>query len=382
MANRTLDTPYNTMSPQEWISAWSEMLTPGTYERGIFGDLMLPGIACGTRKFLLIFNTNLNSPHDPIYVVNPLEFNVAPDTEIPVVLSYNMTHYESMEPCSEEDINATVSLMKQYMEGRYTYTRSDIPFLISPIREDKITPAKTLPRKKTQKTVEAQRKENPKKKMNDEARNHSITDSISNIDIGGTDNHSSKESKENITATNDTDDLEEPYGVKRPKYKKKNETENAQKCSAIKQNSKHDTYIDNLCYRLRDTNKEFLIKEVDNKMECPFCKILVKNVKLHFEKKLECGNRIDKDHLSTKFEQYQKMNLRKQNQMRQQKFKEKDQEKYKKAQEQARKKRKEEDPEKYKAAYDEANKRKREDPEKHKKDQEEARKKRLKEKPD
>ena len=50
MANRTLNTPYNTMSPQEWLSRWNEMSVPGTYERGLFGDLMLPGIACGTRK--------------------------------------------------------------------------------------------------------------------------------------------------------------------------------------------------------------------------------------------------------------------------------------------------------------------------------------------
>ena len=70
MANRTIDSPYNTMGPQEWLNQWSQMLVPGTYERGIFGDLMLPGIACGIRKVLLIFNTNLNTPHDPIYVVN------------------------------------------------------------------------------------------------------------------------------------------------------------------------------------------------------------------------------------------------------------------------------------------------------------------------
>ena len=71
MSNRTVDGPWNIYSPKQWMEGWKQMLTPETYERGIFGDLMLPGIACGVRTFLLIFNTNLESPHDPIYVVDP-----------------------------------------------------------------------------------------------------------------------------------------------------------------------------------------------------------------------------------------------------------------------------------------------------------------------
>ena len=100
MFNRTVDTTWNIYSRQQWLEGWQQMLIPGAYERGIFGDLMLPGIACGVRKFLLIFNTNLNTPHDPIYVLNPSKFNVTADTEIPIVLAYNQSHYESMEPCT------------------------------------------------------------------------------------------------------------------------------------------------------------------------------------------------------------------------------------------------------------------------------------------
>ena len=66
MANRTVNTPWNIYSSKKWLEGWQEMLIPGTYERGIFGDLMLPGIACGVRKIILIFNTSLQSPHDPI----------------------------------------------------------------------------------------------------------------------------------------------------------------------------------------------------------------------------------------------------------------------------------------------------------------------------
>ena len=46
MANRTRNTDYNIYTEQQWQEGWEQMLTPGIYERGIFGDLMLPGIAC------------------------------------------------------------------------------------------------------------------------------------------------------------------------------------------------------------------------------------------------------------------------------------------------------------------------------------------------
>ena len=98
MANRTRNTDYNVYTNKQWEEGWAEMMIPGTYERGIFGDLMLPGIACGIKKILLIFNTNINTPHDPIYIIDPSTFNVQPDTDIPIILAYNMSHYESMEP--------------------------------------------------------------------------------------------------------------------------------------------------------------------------------------------------------------------------------------------------------------------------------------------
>ena len=131
MANRTIHSDFNTLTNEEWLAGWNDMQTAGTYERGIFGDLMLPGIACGTRKYFLKFNTDINSPHDPIYVVDPSSFDVTPDTEIPVVLSYNLSHYESMEPCTALDVQMSIDLVKEYIEGRYRYNRHDLPYLIS-----------------------------------------------------------------------------------------------------------------------------------------------------------------------------------------------------------------------------------------------------------
>ena len=106
------------------------MLIPGTYERGIYGDLMLPGIACGVRKLLLIFNTNPQSPHDPIYVVDPRQFNVQADSDIPILLAYNQSHYESLHPSTDADIQATTELAKEYLENRYRYCKEDFPFLL------------------------------------------------------------------------------------------------------------------------------------------------------------------------------------------------------------------------------------------------------------
>ena len=91
---------------------------------------MLPGIACGIRKLLLIFNTNSDSPHDPIYVVDPRQFNREPDSIIPIILAYNHSHYESMHPCTNADIKASMDLVTEYLENRYRYSKRDFPFLL------------------------------------------------------------------------------------------------------------------------------------------------------------------------------------------------------------------------------------------------------------
>ena len=93
MMNRTLNSPWNSLGNQAWIRGWQDMLIPGAYERGIFGDMMVPAIACGLRKKILIFNTNENYPHDPISVISPSSYDVIPDSEIPITLAYNIWHY-------------------------------------------------------------------------------------------------------------------------------------------------------------------------------------------------------------------------------------------------------------------------------------------------
>ena len=131
MKNRTLhDKTWNIYSIKEWEAGWNDMMETGVYERGIFGDLMLFAVACGIRKIILIFNTSLDSPHDPVYICDPRRFGVQPDIEIPVVLAYDLSHYESMHPVEEVDIRSTIELVSTYLTGTYGFSKADIPYLL------------------------------------------------------------------------------------------------------------------------------------------------------------------------------------------------------------------------------------------------------------
>ena len=131
MKTRVMNDPtWNIYSISEWESGWNEMMESGVYERGLFGDLMVLGIACGLRKNILIFNTSLLSPHDPIYVCDPRRFGVEPDTEIPVVLAYNLYHYESMYPIQLKDNRETSRLVSSYLKGTYKFGKNDLPMLL------------------------------------------------------------------------------------------------------------------------------------------------------------------------------------------------------------------------------------------------------------
>ena len=130
--NKTVDDPtWNIYTKKEWEEGWNEMKESGVYERGLFGDLFLLAIACGVKKFLLIFNTNLQTPHEPIYVCDPRKFGVEPDTLTPVVLAYDMAHYESLHTLTTSDEKKTYELVDMYLKGHYKFTKLDLPFLLT-----------------------------------------------------------------------------------------------------------------------------------------------------------------------------------------------------------------------------------------------------------
>ena len=118
-----IDTP--NMSKQQWKTGFDILKQPGIYELTL-GDLVPPGIAYCTRKNLLIFNTSPIA-HSPIYVVPASAFGGNADTEIPVCLAYNQSHYECLVPSSDEDVEQTVVLTNKFLNGEYSFKMDDVP---------------------------------------------------------------------------------------------------------------------------------------------------------------------------------------------------------------------------------------------------------------
>ena len=155
MMNKILDgtNPWNPgLTRTQIVQGFQDLMTHGVYERSFFGDMMMAGIACGIRKRILIFNTNESIPttgHDPVSVVDPTQYGGRIDTEIPVVVAYNLVHYESLHPVAGHDIEETVKLTNAYIANpsrylqEYGFTRNDIVFLTS---QNMIkSPAENLP---------------------------------------------------------------------------------------------------------------------------------------------------------------------------------------------------------------------------------------------
>ena len=125
------------LTDAELRQGFEELMESGIYERPFFGDMMMAGIACGIRKRILIFNTNEKSTHDPISVVDPAHYGGEIDSNIPVVVAYDLVHFESMHPVGNRDIDETIKLVNSYIAtpsryvAEYGFTRSDIKDLVS-----------------------------------------------------------------------------------------------------------------------------------------------------------------------------------------------------------------------------------------------------------
>ena len=116
------------MSKVEWQAAWAILKKSGQYEY-VLGDLILPVIAHCTKKDVLIFNTSPRA-HSPIFVVQASTIGQrAADTQIPVVLAYDQSHYESLVPDTPEDIQKTIKLKERFINGEYRIGIGDIPVL-------------------------------------------------------------------------------------------------------------------------------------------------------------------------------------------------------------------------------------------------------------
>ena len=123
------------MSKAEWTEAWSVLKESGAYEYRL-GDLVLPGIAHCTRKDVLIFNTS-PAAFCPVYVVQASTFGGSANSDIPVCLAYDQSHYEALVPDTNEDIQKSIELKDQYIRGEYSVRMKDIPALRAKISVNK-----------------------------------------------------------------------------------------------------------------------------------------------------------------------------------------------------------------------------------------------------
>ena len=251
MANRTVDTAYNILgSKTAWYKAWKDMQEPGRYEQDIFGDLMLPGIACGLRKMILIFNTNINSPHGPIYIIDPSIFNVMPDTAIPIVLAYNLYHYESLHPCTSEDVQLTVNLVKEYQEGRYRFSREDFQFLLNTSVE---IPTQNIPNITHPTNIAYEKRKNDIKEVTTMVR----AGKCKSNDRDFLDKHTEKLCKEGPNRNSLIHKERQQNTVSKVIIQVDKETK------MMRQNT-------DLIYSLKKNDEKYSIREENGKMECPF----------------------------------------------------------------------------------------------------------------
>ena len=113
------------MSKLQWRDACAILKESGAYEYSL-GDLVLPGIAHCTKKDVLIFNTS-TSAHSPLYVVKASTFGASPNTEIPICLAYDLSHYEMLVPETDIDIQKTIELKNKVLHNEYHSTFEELP---------------------------------------------------------------------------------------------------------------------------------------------------------------------------------------------------------------------------------------------------------------
>ena len=243
MCNRTIRSPWNIYTDNEWREGWKKMAVPGQYELAIFGDLIVPAIACGLKKYIIIFNT----VNDSYNIIDPIAFDVKPDSPIPLVLAYNLHHYESLHPCTSSDIMRSITLVKSDTEHHFPFDNEYLLSIISSIQE------------------------------------YSVEENVH-----GDKGNSFLSSKLKCKKTNlnkDTDSVGEIL----PERKNMNEQESM----GIQ-----------LFYKLRGQNEEKVFEENMGKIQCPFCQKEVKNICLHFDKETKCKGKIDVNHFNQSFESF------------------------------------------------------------------------------
>ena len=175
-------------------------------------------------------------------MVNALEFNITPDSEIPIVLAYNTVHYESLESCSSYDIQCTVDLVKDYQNWQYQFSTNDLPFLFEltgqnslSIKKDSLTERDTVKRPQS-----VDSKTNAKLPLFSNKKRKAITGE-------------KYENKETVTDRQSKTEIE---------------SSNCEQNTSLPQEA--------LFYRLKGNPEQQHLVEMNGKMKSPICKQFVK----------------------------------------------------------------------------------------------------------
>ena len=105
-----------------------KLLEQGVWDTKV-ADLVMPGIAYTLKKNILIFHTDATLADHPIEISTPGLLGGEVDTNVPLVLAYNGSHYEAMIPETEEDEQRCSRLVEMKESGQYLAEMQNIPLL-------------------------------------------------------------------------------------------------------------------------------------------------------------------------------------------------------------------------------------------------------------
>ena len=64
-------------------------------------------------------------------LINPSEIGVEPNSEIPIVLAYDLSHYESLHPIDNDAIQTSIAQTSSIKEGNYNFSHQDFENLVN-----------------------------------------------------------------------------------------------------------------------------------------------------------------------------------------------------------------------------------------------------------
>jgi len=108
---------------EDWAMNWNMLKQRGVWNVEYFGDLMIIALAHYIGKNILIINTD--SSYAPITVILGDRFGKPLNSEYPVILAYNGTHYENLIPKTERDETMSRKIIQKYIKNEDLYQTTE-----------------------------------------------------------------------------------------------------------------------------------------------------------------------------------------------------------------------------------------------------------------